>query len=183
MWYGAFTCATRLIRVYVTRLINMHDLNHLYRVAKMHRMPYLYRSSFFFSHNALFLAALVRKETCTLRHPMHVRHPVHVTRHVHMCDTTHRHVWVPWLLQWACHVPCRAPQPCSRIATFSRCTRSRAAKNLCAPVERERGSLCVCVCACVCVCVCVCVCNRGGARVRTLNFFSLYELPKVCTHL
>jgi len=41
-------------------------------VAKTHRMPYL---DFIFRKRALYLVALLRKETCYLRHPMYLRHP------------------------------------------------------------------------------------------------------------
>jgi len=45
-----------------------------YRVAKIHRMPYLLLV--IFHKRALELVALLQKMSCNLRHPMHLRHPV-----------------------------------------------------------------------------------------------------------
>ena len=53
--------------IYVTRI------SQKYRVAKTHRMPYLY---VIFRKRALQLVALLRKMTCNLRHPMGLRHSV-----------------------------------------------------------------------------------------------------------
>ena len=44
-----------------------------YRLAKTHRMPCIHITS---CKRALWLLALLRKESCSLRHPMHLRHPV-----------------------------------------------------------------------------------------------------------
>jgi len=48
----------------------------LYRVAKTHRMPYLYRS---FAAKEPY-NALLRKMTCNLRHPIGLGHPVVIER-------------------------------------------------------------------------------------------------------
>ena len=45
-----------------------------YRVAKTHRIPYLYRP--FFRKSDLYLVALLWKMICNLGDPMSLRHPV-----------------------------------------------------------------------------------------------------------
>ena len=62
---------------------------HTCKVAKTLKMPYLHTHTQWqrllgclictrhFCKRAIYLAALLRKKTCNLRHPMHLRHPVH----------------------------------------------------------------------------------------------------------
>jgi len=63
----------------------INGLERKYRVAKMCEMPYLYRS--FFAKTALWLVAVLQKETWNLRHPMHLCHPVSYTQPPYLAQT------------------------------------------------------------------------------------------------
>ena len=53
-----------------------------YRVAKTHKILYLYK--LFSAKKSLELKALLQKETCNLKHPMHLRHAIPRTYHIYM---------------------------------------------------------------------------------------------------
>ena len=55
----------------------VYRMNESYRVAKMHKMPYRYRS--FSCKRALWIVALLRKMTCNLRYPIGFCHFVCIT--------------------------------------------------------------------------------------------------------
>jgi len=76
-WQDSFIYV--MSHLYVKWLLHMWAMN-VYRMAKMHRMPYFHGS-----FSAKEPVAFLQKDTCNLRHPMHLRHPV--------CDMTPLRVW------------------------------------------------------------------------------------------
>jgi len=71
---------------HVTRLIDTCDMTHWNRVLSLTEEPAVWSqngafraSERLFSGNTIYspvIVALLRKETCNLRHPMHLRHSV-----------------------------------------------------------------------------------------------------------